>query len=146
MLPKDGETALQITEREVNLPLSDCLVVDDLSAYLLPEKARAIFYQDCDLEDILYAEQHLTPQALLPLITPVTLTERFFHLPRIYLTCRYDLIISPTLQCRMYSETPCERVMWFMTGHASFLSAPDRLAARLLRIAHIVQKRQGNHE
>jgi len=143
LLPKSGETALQITECEENPRLEDCLEVDGLSVRLLPAKARDIFYQDCDEKEIHEAAQHLTSQALLPLATPVTLTTRFLRVPRIYLTCRYDLVISAGLQRQMYGETPCQRVIWLMTGHCPFLSVPDRLAARLLGIVRFAQNPSG---
>lgn len=145
LLPQSGETALQIMQREANPALEECLVVDDLSISLLPEKAWKIFSQESDQQRIDAAQCPLTPQAILPLITPVTLTRRFSHVPRMYLTCRYDLVISPWLQGQMYAASPCEQVIWFMTGHAPFFSAPDRLAARLMGIARLAQKRQVNH-
>lgn len=141
LLPQNGETAFQITEREANCPLAECLLVDDLSVSLLPRKARAVFYQDCNAQAFWEAKRHLTPQALLPFNTPVTLTERFAQVPRVYLTCRYDLVISADLQRQMYSQTPCQYVIWLMTGHSPFLAAPDRLAARLLGIARLAQGR-----
>jgi pimeloyl-ACP methyl ester carboxylesterase len=144
LLPRSGETALQITEREANLELGACLKVDDLSVCLRPDKAWGVLYQDCDWQDTHFAVQHLTPQAMLPLTTPVTLTRRFLQVPRVYLTCRYDLVISAALQREMYTAMPCERVIWLMTGHAPFLSAPDRLTARLLGLARFAQNKQEN--
>lgn len=143
LLPKSGETALQITEREANPALEACLEVDDLSVRLLPDKAWEVFYQDCEWKEIHDALRHLTPQALLPLTTPVALTRRFLSVPRFYLTCRYDRVLSPRLQGQMYGATPCERVVWLMTGYAPFLSAPDRLAARLIGLARLVQRWEG---
>lgn len=142
LLPRSGETALQITEREANPGLAACIDVDDLSVRLLPDKAWEIFYQDCHQRDIHDALRHLTPQALLPLMTPVTLTRRFLSVPRLYLTCRYDRVISPGLQEHMYRAMPCERVVWLMTGHAPFLSAPDQLAARLMGLARFAHNRE----
>jgi pimeloyl-ACP methyl ester carboxylesterase len=142
LLPKDGETALQITAREPNPRLEACLKIDDLSVRLLPDKAGDVLYQDCEWTDRHHALRYLTPQPLLPLTTPVTLTERFWRVPRVYLTCRYDLVASASLQSQMYGEIPCERVIWLMTGHAPFLSAPDRLAARLIGIARLQQEQE----
>lgn len=144
LLPRSGETALQITEREANPEFGACLDVDDLSVCLRPDKAWGVLYQDCGWQDTHFAVQHLTPQAMLLLTTPVTLTKRFLRVPRIYLTCRYDLVVSAALQREMYTAIPCERVIWLMTGHAPFLSAPDRLAARLLGLARLAQDTQGN--
>lgn len=141
LLPKSGETALHIIEHEANLELEACLEVDDLSMRLRASKAGEMLYQDCEWKDIYDTLQHLTPQALLPLMTPVMLTERFLSVPRIYLTCRYDLVLSSRLQGQMYGATPCERVVWLMTGHAPFLSAPDRLAARLIGLDRFAHKR-----
>src|SRR5437660_652794 len=145
LLPRSGETAMQILEREANPQLRECLDVDELSVRLHPDKMWEVFYQDSEWKDIHAALQHLTPQARVPLMTPVTLTTRFFQVPRIYVSCRYDLVISPRLQGQMYGATPCERVVWLMTGHAPFLSAPDRLAARLVGLARFAHRREEKH-
>lgn len=142
LLPTSGETALQIIERDANPTLAACLVVDDVSVCMLPKLARDVLYQDGAWKEIRDALRLLTPQASLPLITPVTLTTRFLSVPRVYLTCRYDRVLSPSLQSQMYAITPCERVLWLMTGHAPFLSAPDRLAARLIGLDRLVQTKE----
>lgn len=145
LLPKSGETALQIIKRETNPQLEACLEVDGLSMHLCPDKAGELLYQDCEWKDRYDALWHLTPQVLLPLTTPVTLTERFLSVPRIYLTCRYDLVLSSWLQSQMYGTTPCERVVWLMTGHAPFFSAPDRLAARLIGLDRFAHRKEREH-
>jgi pimeloyl-ACP methyl ester carboxylesterase len=145
LLPKDGETALEIMAREPNPRVEACLEIDDLSIRVRPDNAWEVLYQDCEWNEIHQALHQLTPQPLLPLTAPVTLTERFWHVPRVYLTCRYDLVTSAALQGQMYGEVPCERVVWLMTGHAPFLSAPDRLAARLIGIARLEQEKEHRH-
>jgi pimeloyl-ACP methyl ester carboxylesterase len=131
LLPKSGETALQITARDQNQALAECLDVDDVCACLIPELASLFWYQDVDPNEIEEAVSCLTPQALLPLMTPVVLSERFNSVQRVYLSCRYDWVLSTTLQRQMYGATPCQRVSWLMTGHVPFFSAPHQLAERL---------------
>ena len=135
LLPHHGDTVMQITEQHPNVAFSEGLEVDDLCVSLPPEMATTFLHQDCDPNDAREAISRLTPQALLPLMTPVRLSERFESVQRVYVSCRYDLALSTTLQRQMYGAMPCKQVSWLMSGHAPFLSAPNRLAERLHGLA-----------
>jgi pimeloyl-ACP methyl ester carboxylesterase len=140
LLPRDGDTALHLTERDPYARWAESVRVDDLGVELLPDQAAALLFQDCEPWKQEEALAHLTAQALLPLATPVHLSKRAARVPRFYLTCRYDRLLTPLLQQQVYTAMPCERVIWLMAGHSPMLSAPDRLAARLLGIARLIQK------
>lgn len=137
LLPHNGESALQTQANSVNQnqTLATCVEIDDLSMSLRFDMACPLFYHDCTLEDTLLAQQLLKPQALIPMHTPVTLSERFARVPRAYLTCAYDRVLTPELQARLYTSNPCERVIWLPSGHSPFFSIPAHLAARLEGLA-----------
>jgi pimeloyl-ACP methyl ester carboxylesterase len=136
LLPQNGETALQIQARSANQgKLSTCMEADDLSIRLHFDRACSLFYHDCTHEDTVLAQRLLKPQALIPVHTPVTLSERFTKVPRAYLTCAYDRVLPPELQAKFYTDTPCERVIWLPSGHSPFFSIPTHLAARLEGLA-----------
>lgn len=135
LLPRDSETALEITAHGQDPRLAWCLEADDLVVWLDPEHAAPFWYQDCEQEELEELAAHLTPEPLLPLTTPVSLSERFHSVQRVYVSCRHDRVLPPALQLQMYGATPCARVSWLMTGHAPFFSVPHQLAARLRGLA-----------
>ena len=139
LLPRDGESALQIWASDQHSRIEQCLNIDNVAGVvqIYASQAASIFYHDCSYADVLLAQEHLTPQALAPLTTPVRLTDRFAHVPRATILCRYDQAISRDLQARMYTQTPCEIALApLASGHAPFFSVPDQLAARLLEAGH----------
>jgi pimeloyl-ACP methyl ester carboxylesterase len=100
------------------------------------EGLTALFYTDCSDEDVAYARGRLVPQATAPLNTPVHVSaERWGRIPRVYIECLQDRTISPTAQKRMYTATPCAKVLSLNTGHSPFFAAPEALADHLLSLA-----------
>ena len=58
----------------------------------------------------------------------------FGRLPRYYVECLKDNAISHSLQKRLYTNLPCERVFTLDTDHSPFFSAPDALARILTSV------------
>ena len=79
-----------------------------------PEIYRESIYADCSNEDIALAYALLTPEPRgpdSPTNSPVTTTSgRFGRIPRVYIEFTQDQAVSWSLQKRMYTATPCERV------------------------------------
>jgi len=136
LLPRDGQTAMELMEDCLDEWQEECVAGDDICSWLIPARSSRLWYQDCHPSEIKELEAHLTLQPQLPLMTPVTLTGRFKSIERVYLSCRNDLVISPRMQLQMFGATPCARVSWLMTGHAPFYAAPFRLAANLRQLAN----------
>ena len=133
LLPRDGESALDIQN---GCPVVDAALVhsresNPTSVYVNQDDVPALFYHDCPREEVLFAQKLLRPQPLKPLTTPVTLSQRFERVSRVYITCESDRIISPEAQEQMYRATPCEHVLALSSGHAPFWSVPTRLAVLL---------------
>lgn len=138
--------AFLIPNGEVMLPtaLSDTtsLIVSNLEVneadgwHMLKEEAfGTALYADCSDEDKELARSLLTPEPNTPVATPLRLTEQNFgRIPRIYIETLNDKGISPTLQKKMYSAVPCERVVSMNTSHSPFLSAPKELASHLISL------------
>ena len=71
-----------------------------------------------------------------PRATPLSLTEaRFGSVPRHYVECLHDRTIPIEDQRRMQRLQPCASVTTLEADHSPFLSAPDRLADALLKLA-----------
>lgn len=111
------------------------LLVDGLTCTIRPDVIRELFYGSCTDEDAAHAATLLVPQPLIAFTTPVHVTaERFGRIPKFYIQCLQDRIVSPSLQGKMAKATPCERIFSLNTDHSPFLSVPDELAAQLSQI------------
>lgn len=100
---------------------------------LRKEAFREALYADCSEEDVELSTLLLTPEPIQSALTPLELSEeRFGSVPRIYIEMLRDRAVSHSLQTRMYTETPCERVMTLDTSHSAYFSQPDALTEMLL--------------
>jgi pimeloyl-ACP methyl ester carboxylesterase len=129
MLP----TALSDTE---SLIVSNLELNEEQGWHMLKEEAfREALYADCSEEDVALARSLLTPEPNAPVATPLELTDdNFGRIPRVYITSLRDKGVTPTLQKKMYTATPCRQVVSLDTSHSPFLSAPDELVAHLLSL------------
>jgi pimeloyl-ACP methyl ester carboxylesterase len=100
------------------------------------EAFRPALYADCSEDDVALAEALLAPEPIAPTNTPQTTTEEHFgRVRRVYVELLQDHAVSPTLQRRMYTAMPCERVLSIDASHSAYFSRPDELTATLLACA-----------
>lgn len=133
-LPRNGETLLQLAQQDMEaLVLPNLIMAEDQTYATVREEAlKEVFYGDCSDEDVTRAKSLLVPQAMAPFATPITTTEENFgQIPRVYIECLRDRAISPSLQKKMYTALPCQRVISMDTSHSPFFSAPEELVAHL---------------
>jgi pimeloyl-ACP methyl ester carboxylesterase len=136
-LLRDGESLLQIAQEDEDaLVLPNLVMADDQSSATVRDEALGeAFYGDCSDEDTARAKSLLVPQAAAPFATPVhTTRENFGRVPRTYIECLRDRAISPSIQKKMYTALPCQRVVSMDTSHSPFFSAPEELVAHLTAI------------
>lgn len=132
LVPRNGEAALDAHKAfNQGHPVER----DGVSVRLQFDTVCPPWFHDCSPTDMLLAERFLRPQALLPMQTPVALSQRFATLPRAYLTCAYVRVLTPPLQARFAHISTCQRVIRLPSGHMPSLSIPVHLAARLDRVA-----------
>ncbi len=121
--------------------LQSYLVIDPegLTVSVTPEGARRVFYSDCTEEDAEWATSLLVPEPLIPPrpTAPSIPRPRCWQGPKVYIECLQDKALGPSMQRKMYTESPCERVYSLQCGHSPFLSAPRALAAFLHEIASV---------
>lgn len=92
-------------------------------------------YHDCEDSIIELAKLLLSSEPVESGITPLQLTdENFGSVPRIYIECTQDRAVTPCMQRKMYTETPCERVFNMNTSHSPFFSQPKELVDIFCRI------------
>ena len=137
-LLQNGQSRLMLRDQDPeSLTPNNTIYSDDKTyAVIKPEGVKANFYADCSAKDISMAKSLLCSQAIAPLATPMHITqENFGRIPRVYIQCLQDRAISPSMQKKMYTASPCQKVLSLNTSHSPFLSAPKELVAHLLTIA-----------
>jgi pimeloyl-ACP methyl ester carboxylesterase len=134
-LPRDGEALLQLaqTESDPARSILPHIVFREAEgvATLSPGGAREAVFTDLPADEATRIVERLEPEPMAFAMTPVRTTpERFGRISRVYVACARDRVISPTLQERMYTATPC-RVVMMDTGHSPFLARPEEFVAHL---------------
>lgn len=106
---------------------------EDLNATTLqPEIFKEGLYHDCDDYITELARLILSHEPVESGITPLQLTdENFGKVPKVYIECTQDRAVTPFIQKKMYTETPCNKVYSMDTSHSPFFSKPDELAGIL---------------
>lgn len=103
---------------------------------LQPEIYKEGLYHDCDDHIVELAKLLLSNEPVESGITPLHLTEgNFGSVRRFYIECTEDRAVTPFIQQKMYTETPCEKVYKMKTSHSPFFSKPEELCDILLDIA-----------
>ena len=109
----------------------------DLNATTLqPEIYKEGLYHDCEAHITELAKLLLSHEPVESSITPLQLTaENFGSVRRFYIECTEDKAVTPFIQQKMYTQTPCEKVYSLATSHSPFFSQPQGLANILFDIA-----------
>jgi pimeloyl-ACP methyl ester carboxylesterase len=93
-------------------------------------------YHDCGDDIAEMAKYILSNESVESGITPLQLTdENFGSVPRFYIECTEDRAVTPFIQQKMYTETPCEKVYSMNTSHSPFFSKPQELSDIFCEIA-----------
>ena len=130
-LLRRGQSVLAAAQEDILLPIA---LDQDSRSCTLVEAAR--FYTGCTTEDVTFASARLRPEPLFGLTAPLRVTaERFGTVPRDYIECTQDQVISLAAQRKMQAAWPVQRVITLQAGHSPFLSAPGTLADALIALA-----------
>ncbi len=134
-LLQNGETLMQIFGNDKGSLLGPNLIMADDQSYvtLKEEGIKDVIYTDASDEDIERIKKRVVPQATMPFATPINITEENYgSIPRVYIECANDLVITPAAQKEMYTKMPCEKVLSLNTSHAPNYGAPEKLLEHLL--------------
>src|SRR5215469_3411612 len=61
--------------------------------------------------------------------------EHFGRIPRVYIETLQDKGVTPALQKKMYTVTPCQQIISMHTSHSPFLSQSQQLASHLTSLS-----------
>ena len=101
-----------------------------------PGRRREILYAQSPDADVELARMLLAPQPVAPLQGPVvTSAERFGTIPKFFVRCLQDRVITLEMQDRMLSKTRCDHVFDIDTDHSPFFSRSDELHKAILDAA-----------
>ena len=102
---------------------------------LRPEIYREGLYHDCDDDITEMAKLLLSHEPVESGMVPLRLSEENYgRVPRIYIECTEDRAVTPFIQRKMYTETPCEKVYSLASSHSPFFSRPKELVDILLEV------------
>jgi pimeloyl-ACP methyl ester carboxylesterase len=140
-LLQNGESLSQVASVDTDSLLLPIVLVNREQGYAtFKEEAplKEVVYADCSDEDVARARSLLVPQALAPFVTPISTTvERFGRVPRVYIECLRDRVISPYIQKKMYTALPCQTIISMETSHSPFFSASDELVRHLTSLESV---------
>lgn len=107
------------------------------STMLRAEIYREGLYHDCPEDIAELAKVLLGPEPFGTGVTPLNVSDKNFgRIPRYYIECTEDRAVTPFIQEKMYTETPCRKVYKMNTSHSPFFSQPRELVAILQDIAN----------
>jgi pimeloyl-ACP methyl ester carboxylesterase len=130
----NGEAMLPTALSDTESLIVSNLVVNQAQGYhmLKQEAFKVALYADCSDEDVALATVLLTPEPNGPVATPLQLSdENFGRVVRVYIETLQDKGMTPTLQKKMYTAAPCQKIISMETSHSPFLSAPEKLVSHL---------------
>ncbi len=135
LLPNGGSVLSAMQEDFDGEFLARLQFTEDQKGAICDESTlREVFYNKTPKERIAWAQpQLLEAQPTEPFYSTISITEQGFgQIPRVYVKCLSDKVLSPTAQQRMIDAFPCQTVFSLKSDHAPFLSQPDELAHVLL--------------
>ena len=131
------------TQREYSLQDTDGVLKPYVTQHpetsshtLQPEIYKEGLYADCDDTITELAKLLLSHEPVESGMVPLQLTEKNYgSVPRFYIECTKDKAVTPFIQKKMYTETPCKKVYSMATSHSPFFSKPDELVDIFCEIA-----------
>ena len=134
----NGKTQREYSIQDTNGVLKPYVNMhENLNAHTLrPEIYKEGLYADCDDDITELAKVLLSHEPVESGITPLQLTEENYgSVPRFYIECTEDKAVTPFIQRKMYTETPCDKVYSLPTSHSPFFSKPKELTDIFCEIA-----------
>lgn len=134
----DGRTQREYSLQDTEGVLKPYVTLHEAtsSSTLQPAIYQEGLYHDCDENITELAKLLLSHEPVISGVTPLQLTdEHFGSVPRYYIECTEDRAVTPFIQRKMYTETPCKKVYSMATSHSPFFSRPEELSDILCEIA-----------
>ncbi len=137
-LVPNGKTQREYSMQDTEGVLKPYVTFDEVlnASTLQPAIYKEGLYHDCEDAITELAKVLLSHESFLTGITPLELTEENYgRVPRFYIECTEDRAVTPFIQRKMYTETPCLKVYSMATSHSPFFSKPQELSDIFCEIA-----------
>jgi pimeloyl-ACP methyl ester carboxylesterase len=134
-LPHDGDDLLSLSKQDPASHIGKYLTVDQPhgAAIIAKEGVADVFAADAPQQVQDYLTANIKPEPLLPLATPVHLTEKNFgSIRKVYIHTLNDHAISYPAQQAMVAAGKVAKVYTLESSHTPFISMPDKLAEIIL--------------
>ncbi|PUZ29763.1 alpha/beta hydrolase [Chitinophaga parva] len=134
-LPGDGASLLSLAKQDSGSHIGKALTIDqEHGAAIIAQDAVAdIFAADAPQQVQDYLSANIKPEPLVPLATPVRLTDKNFgSVKKVYIHTMDDHAISYPAQQFMVKAGEVAKVYSLPSSHTPFISMPGKLAAILL--------------
>jgi len=134
----DGKTQKEYSAQDTQGWLKGYVDIhqESKSHTLQPEIFKEGLYHDCDDDIAEMAKVILSHEPIESGIAKLNLTDKNYgSVPRYYIECTDDRAVTPFIQQKMYTETPCKKVYKMHTSHSPFFSKPKDLVDIFMEIA-----------
>lgn len=135
-LLENGETMMQVAQEDQSSMLGQNIVLSDDGVYVtaIEESIKTVHFPDSTDEDVARVKERIGLQPTAPFAAPIKITEENYgRIPRVYIECTNDLVISPAAQKTMYTKMPCEQVLSLESSHTPNYGSPDKLVEQLIK-------------
>ncbi len=128
-LPQNGESLYQLSQEDKDSQVGSYWRQDDPANYspaaIAAEGIATVFAADAPREDIDRLITKHKADALVPMTTPVSLSDvRFGSVRKVYVYTTEDQAVSYSLQKLMTSRTKVDRCYTLQSSHSPFFSQP----------------------
>ena len=132
-LPQDRQSLLAVATADKESKAGPAVQIDKDHglATIAPEARGGLFANDAPPQVGAAIAAAIIPEPLAPLATPVHLNARFARVDKAYIRTAGDQVVSPALQKSMVAATPVRLEQTLDTGHTSFVTNPDAVAAAI---------------
>lgn len=136
LLPRDGESLIDLIRQQTLPGVQPYVVRGPIpgTTLLSPDAAAALF-NDVPAAKAAAAIATMSPQPNRGQTDKAVVGPGLAGVPKAYVFCTEDLVVSPALQKQMVAATPCEASFTLECGHMPMLSEPRALADILLGLA-----------
>lgn len=135
-LPANGQSLLTLAKQDGDSHVSKYLQIDQASgsASIAKEGVIEVFAADAPAQVGAYIADHIKPEPLAPLATPVQLTAaNFGKVTKVYIYTTNDKTVGPTLQHTMVQAAKIARTYLLESSHTPFVSMPGKVADIIIK-------------
>jgi len=137
LLPRDGDSLLGLIRQQDTDGIQGSIRPGPKpgTTELDPDTAAETLFQDADPVTARKALAAMGPQSNRAQKDPAIVGPGFASVPRAYVFCEADRVVTPALQRKMVAATPCDVTFSLSSGHVPQLTQPEALTEVLLGLA-----------